>query len=714
MGTLGRPMAVARPHGPWVWFCAAAAIGLTAGLEPQCGADLRAAEAAASGAERGDDMPNEALGTAAAQTAPAGAGSPAAEPAELAEPVEPVEPVEGARSTPEPDEAGAAGQDEDGLDQQIARLIEQLGDPDYFVRERAQAALAEVGFDAFDALMAATSHPDLEVAARARYLLRLLSTQWAGADDPPEVQRLLADYQSQSNQEKQRRIRLLGELPEAKGLDALVRVVRRERSEVLSKWAAVEWMRHLPDGPGRAAEVARMKQGLRRSRRTAALWLMARAKVLENVQTGLPNWSQLVAAEQQRLARSPDQTSPEIVAALLRLEIEWAKQAGLTAQAMEAMRRLVELDSGDPEVLAELLDWMIGQEAWEAIEQLAAKSKAGFESDPLLLYMLAEAQLAQGRREEAEQTAQRAAGLNPSAPFPSPEGLVDRLSIALRLRQRGLFRWAEREYRAVVAVPAANRQITYMAWLSLAEMLHELAKDEQAAEAVRSALTLQGQHGDAELAGRDAKELRSRMHYFLACHYASDGDQARQLEELDKAIAIDPPDLDALIARYRLLEATPADRGRVLQLIQASAKELEGFIIDDPENPTWYNQYAWLVGNTEGDLDKALRYSQKSIELRPDAGGYYDTLAHVHFARGEYEKAVQVQEKAVKLEPHSPILRRKLEGFRAALEKQRTEGGTGGTQAAPGQSGSHAPDQPGPKLPESVLEGPTSPAAPGG
>ena len=83
-----------------------------------------------------------------------------------------------------------------------------------------------------------------------------------------------------------------------------------------------------------------------------------------------------------------------------------------------------------------------------------------------------------------------------------------------------------------------------------------------------------------------------------------------------------------------------------------------------------YNQFAWLVANTEGDLDKALKASQKSLELSPDNGGYYDTLGRVYFARGNYEKAVSFQSKAVEWDPHSGLVRRQLELFRQRLAEK--------------------------------------------
>ena len=75
----------------------------------------------------------------------------------------------------------------------------------------------------------------------------------------------------------------------------------------------------------------------------------------------------------------------------------------------------------------------------------------------------------------------------------------------------------------------------------------------------------------------------------------------------------------------------------------------------------------------DGDLDTALKYSQRSIEMAPEYGGYLDTLAHVHFARGEYEKAVQVQTKAAELDPHSGLIARQLRVFTAKLEETKRE-----------------------------------------
>jgi Flp pilus assembly protein TadD len=62
-----------------------------------------------------------------------------------------------------------------------------------------------------------------------------------------------------------------------------------------------------------------------------------------------------------------------------------------------------------------------------------------------------------------------------------------------------------------------------------------------------------------------------------------------------------------------------------------------------PENPSSYNQLAWLLGNTHGDLEEAARCAKKSLELSPNSGAFLDTLAHVYYAKGDFEQAVKYQ-----------------------------------------------------------------------
>ena len=73
----------------------------------------------------------------------------------------------------------------------VATLVAQLGDADYAIRETAATRLAALGAAAADALLAAAeTSDDIEVALRARWLVRELpadSLAIGRPGDPPET-----------------------------------------------------------------------------------------------------------------------------------------------------------------------------------------------------------------------------------------------------------------------------------------------------------------------------------------------------------------------------------------------------------------------------------------------------------------------------------------------------------------------------------------------
>ena len=64
--------------------------------------------------------------------------------------------------------------------------------------------------------------------------------------------------------------------------------------------------------------------------------------------------------------------------------------------------------------------------------------------------------------------------------------------------------------------------------------------------------------------------------------------------------------------------------------------------------------------------------SHKSLEIRPDTGGYLDTLGRCYYAKGDLENAVKYQSKAVELDPHSQQIRRQLKVFQDELAKKKS------------------------------------------
>lgn len=126
-----------------------------------------------------------------------------------------------------------------------------------------------------------------------------------------------------------------------------------------------------------------------------------------------------------------------------------------------------------------------------------------------------------------------------------------------------------------------------------------------------------------------------------------------------------------LIGCYRLPDQTPEYHKTILESIRKAADELQEKIAEQPDKADNYNQFAWLIGNTEGNLDEALRCSQKSLELEPDSGGYYDTLARVYYTKGDYENALKNEQRAAELDPHSGLIAKQLKLFTKAYEERK-------------------------------------------
>ncbi len=553
--------------------------------------------------------------------------------------------------------------------QRIQQLIRQLGDKDYFVRQRAQNELAQLGFEAFEALLEAEQHEDFEIAAQAKYLLRLLQVQWTQPGDPPEVKRHLADYPSLPPDQRQQRIHALGAIPEEKGAEALCRLARFERSPMLSKLAAVELIRrHGPDQPPSDSLQALLEKHLSRSRRPAILWLRTFFQFRQSPAQALEDWAKHVEEEMGVFRRSPEQSHPQIVAGLVRYQIRWLAHLGRKKEAAAAMWRLIDLEQkGDPETLTELVEWLLEEKAYGGIEELARRFPDTFRTDPIFLYTLAQAKQSQGQQEQAERTAQEALQLNPG---PQAEQIVRHLMAAMSLQRRGLHKWAEQEFRYVIRIAPMGHRLTTLATISLAEMLHDQGEDLRAAEAFKPLVEWFGQRDSLPdaLEELNPNGLQARMHYFYSCHWARQGDRTKQKQSLEAALKADPADIDTLIACYRLPEQPPEWKKHIQTLIQKAIEVFREKIQENPDESNDYNHLAWLVGNTEGDLDEALRCVQKAIELAPDVGGYYDTLARVYFARGDLANAIKYQTKAVELEPHSLLIRRQLEEFQKALQ----------------------------------------------
>ncbi|HEX7447303.1 MAG TPA: tetratricopeptide repeat protein [Pirellulales bacterium] len=578
----------------------------------------------------------------------------------------------------QPRESRSAAE-QDQRQQQIEGLIAELGAADYFARQRAQQELAAIGFEAFDALTAAENHEDIEISLRARYLVRLMQVAWVVESDPPEVKSLLEDYESKSEPERVALIRRLAGLEDNDGLAVLCRMVRFEKSLILSKQAAAAIIaQHLPDDENASRRrVQTIRRIVGRASRPAAVWLQNYLSGAENPAAAIGPWEKLVAREERLALDAPQQTRPELVGALRRELAVLLRRGGRDDQANAMLQKIVshEPETAASEDLIELLDWLADQQAFAAVDQALARFSERFDNEPLMLYALARVRQTQGKQELAKEAAAKALALNDGR----DNGAAAHFAVAQQLMQRYWSSFALDELRRVIDLAKPGERESLLAYYRVSEMLHDQGQDLEGAKLLETGVA--GADEAAREMGIDpptqfSKLMRARMHFFYACDLSSAGDKPERVEHLVAALENDPTDADVLIALHREKDLEPALRDSTREKIAKAADEFRSRLQQEPDDPSPYNQLAWLLANTDGDRNEALRCSQKSLELvraDPDSTGseasLLDTLGHCYFALGDYENAVKYQSRAVKLDERSGLMSKALNEFRAALEK---------------------------------------------
>jgi tetratricopeptide (TPR) repeat protein len=569
----------------------------------------------------------------------------------------------------------------------VQALIRELGSPRYTARRAAANELRRIGADAFDALFVATEDPDPEVAASAHYLLREIKVRWVENDDPAVVRRLLRGYGEASDEVRLAAVGELSKLAQHEGLAALCRIVRYDRSPLVSRTAALAVIRpDLPNGRRTPVNATLFAAELGDSNRTAANWLRQFQQQLRDPAAATAAWRLLIDAEANLLDQRADETSPEVLIGLLWNLADIHRQLDDRPALAQAINRMFRVDTDDPDTVAiGVLGWLVEEKRWDAVDELLNSHRDRFTRSKKPLYSAAFARLEQGKAELAEELAEQASRLE------SP-GQLGFFRMARELEVRDRYSWAIREYRRAIDGQQPESQEAVLARIALAAMLHDHQDEKQAAETVEpfvQALRTNGNLAqryeqvrgymqtrfELELPGE--KRLSAQLHYYRACQFAAEKDWPAQRKELLAAIEADPSDADALISMYRMPDADEDWLADTRQRIEKLRNEFEKQIEASPNDPSAYNQWAWLVSNTEGDFQQAIRYSHRSLELTADdesaAASFLDTLGRCYFAAGDYENAVKYQRQAVEKMPYLKVMQRQLEFFEVALANSKTK-----------------------------------------
>jgi hypothetical protein len=385
----------------------------------------------------------------------------------------------------------------------------------------------------------------------------------------------------------------------------------------------------------------------------------------ENVAVTLKRLRELVgdrptARDVEGLARAAAQSAealkpPEHEKWLLVLA-ETCLAAGLDDAARGHLEAAVRLGTS-PRAAIRLGDFWADKKRWEQAAEAYGQAWQHNQKEPLALYLQGRA-LAQGGSDKEGKRRMELAHWMPLG------NEYQRNALAAALKARGEREAARQEWELLLRT---GRPGTFQA----GEALRQLGL---AAAAKKDFLEAAGYHERSVL-----RVLRPTInyletaayvtvphyrHHLLARGLAAAGRFDDAVRELEACTALIPGHTDVLIHVLPALEKGGRKK-TADELFDRCWQLHEKLAADHPNSAFAHNALAWLAAGCRRHLDKALEHGRKAVELAPDQAGYLDTLAEVHFQRGDKDRAVELMRKCLALDGKNGYYRRQLERFAA-------------------------------------------------
>lgn len=580
------------------------------------------------------------------------------------------------------------------LELRISQLIEQLGSDSYAARQMAQRELQEIGLLAFDQLRAATLHSDPQIASTARYLIYSTQQIWDWPSDPVEVTQVLKGYGTISEQDRGSRIDRLLDLPDEQSLPVLCRIVRYETRGSLAKQAALGVMRGVAaketvreanqwSEQDRERRIATILQVIGNTDTEPCNWLRDYARWLDGSPLDKPRWAARAKTERDLLSKQQISVQLQTIRALHDwVAGEFCRMGDQPAatEILLAYADVIELEEFDPRVV-DVASWGMELQLFDVVRKLAKQHAAMFESNAYLGYLLAEVELRQGNLELADSIADKVLQRKPYGALPSN---YEYYTLATELTKRELYRWAEKEFEKSIEGASLTERSTLLSLLSYSDLLMDGEKYGRSAEVLERLAS--------KIREEPLYESQVRMIFpfaesslFVVRYELCRGKDAVTREDIDEAksafragLAEDYIDVDLLIAAFELKsdrewaaevsEQIVTQQTILRRKIEAAEKEWRAggnrdIATTSRELSNRCNEYAWLVSQTEGDFEDALRKANLACELDEANAAYLDTKAATLWRLGRRDEAVAIQREAVAIEPESRSMQRTLEKY---------------------------------------------------
>ncbi len=324
----------------------------------------------------------------------------------------------------------------------------------------------------------------------------------------------------------------------------------------------------------------------------------------------------------ERYFKEALQIEPEMPDAWLSLGLIY-EFTGRREEAVDAYRKLLEIDDGDRQALERLGQLLVGNGDLDAALAIFKRLRKQGDVPASINIKIALIYFQQGNYQEAAEILEEL-----HAEYPKKQRITFYLASSLEALSR-----QDEALKLFLSIPATD-DLFYDARVHAA-FVYEGRKEFKLCEDVLN-----------ELIGKYPEKVG--LYRMLASLHQKQGDDQGALDILKKALMQYPDDYKLRFA----LGVVYNDLGQAPE----SVAVMQGLLKDNPDDATVLNFIGYTYVEEGVQLDDAARLLERALEIKPDSGYILDSIGWLHFARKDYEKALQYLLKAQKKIDDDPVL----------------------------------------------------------
>jgi tetratricopeptide (TPR) repeat protein len=353
--------------------------------------------------------------------------------------------------------------------------------------------------------------------------------------------------------------------------------------------------------------------------------------------------------------RAASQQEPPARERWLLAVADTCQAAGLDTATRNCLERAA--DTGRAPALLRLGDFLAEKKLWA---QAAARYGEAWQKDrrnPLPLYLQGWTLARGGDEREGGRLMDLAHWV------PLGDELA-RQEFATELHKRGRDDDARRERRLLFAV---SKPLSFSAGEALRDASLEAiaGKDYLKAADQQERALLRLLEPDTEFVDKSAYVMvPAYVHRLRALGLAAAGRADEARAEVEAALQLLPGNVDLAAQLVPALDRL-GRRKEADDLFARVLAEQQRLCADYPRAAWLHNNLAWTSARCRRHLDEGLVHARKATELGPDSPGYLDTLAEIHFQRGERDRAIEVMKQCLARDANNAYFQKQLKRFEA-------------------------------------------------